>query len=111
MIADVVRLADPLARHKGIVVRADLVPLEMTSDVHRLRQIVTNLVEDAITRTESGEVVVTLATAGAPDNPTVRIAVRDSGHGIDEADLPHLFEALSQGGRRRRHRCTTRGSV
>ena len=32
LIADVVRLADPLARHKGIVLRADLVPLEMTSD-------------------------------------------------------------------------------
>src|SRR5215204_4049576 len=97
LISDVLRLANPLARHKKIGLRADLVPLEMTSDMRRLRQIVANLVENAIKRTESGEVVVSLAADEASDRSTVRITVRDSGRGIDEADLPHVFEPFWQG--------------
>jgi signal transduction histidine kinase len=97
LIADVVRFADPLARHKRIMLRADLVPLEMTSDARRLRQIVVNLVENAVRRTESGEVVVRLAADKASDGTTVRITVCDPGHGIDAADLPHVFEPSRHG--------------
>ena len=97
LIADVVRLADPLARHKAIVLRADLVPLEMTGDRHRIRQILTNLVENAITRTASGEVVVSLAAAGAPDQTTVVITVRDSGRAIDSADVSDAFASFQDG--------------
>ena len=95
LIADVVRFADPLARHKGIVLRTELVPLEMTSDARRLRQIVANLVENAIRRTESGE--VRLSAGVAADYTTVTIMVCDSGPGIDAADLPHVFEPFRHG--------------
>ena len=97
LITDVVRLAAPRARLKGIVLRTDLGPLEMTSDRRRLRQIVTNLVEYTIKRTERGEVVVSLGTAGAPSETTVTIIVRGSGPGIDAADLPHLFASFWEG--------------
>ena len=97
LIRDVVRLADPLAHHKGIALRADLVPAEMTSDRLRVRQIVTNLVENAITRTKIGEVAVSLTTAAGPGYETVRIVVRDSGYGLDEADLPLVLEPYWQG--------------
>jgi two-component system sensor histidine kinase EvgS len=97
LIADVVRLADPLARHKGITLRTDLVPLAMTSDRRRIRQIVTNLVENAITRTETGEVVVGLAAAEAPDHTTARITVRDSGPAIDASDLSDALASFREG--------------
>jgi two-component system, NtrC family, sensor kinase len=97
LIADVVRLADPLARHKAITLRAELVPLEMTGDRDRIRQILTNLVENAITRTTSGEVVVSLAAAGAPDQTTVRITIRDSGHAVDSADVWDAFATFQEG--------------
>jgi signal transduction histidine kinase len=97
LIADIVRLADPLARHKGITLRADLVPLEMTSDRRRIRQIVMNLVENAITRTENGEVVVSAAAAGAPGRTTVGITVRDSGRAIDAAEVSDAFASFWEG--------------
>jgi len=96
LVADVVRLAGPLARHKRIVLRTDLVPLETTSDRRRIRQIVTNLVEHGITRTESGEVIVSLAAIGAAGDAPARGMGRDSGHDIDAADLPHVFEPFWQ---------------
>ena len=110
LIADVVRLADPLARHKGIALHADLVPLEMTSDRHRIRQIVTNLVEAAIKRTESGEVVVNLADAGPPGQTTVRIMVRDSGRAIDGPTCRTHSRRSGKGGSRCRRRCTMQDS-
>ena len=97
LIADVVRFADPLARHKRIALRTELVPLEMTSDARRIRQIVVNLVENAIRRTESGEVVVRLVADEASDRTTVRITVCDPGHGTDAADLRHMFEPSRHG--------------
>jgi signal transduction histidine kinase len=97
LMADVVRLADPLARHKGIVLRADLVPFEMTSDRRRVRQVATNLVEHAIGRTDSGEVVVRLAAAGAAGRTTAAITVRDSGPAIDAADVSDAFASFPAG--------------
>jgi signal transduction histidine kinase len=97
LISDIMRLADPLARHKGIMLRADLVPLEVTTDRRRLRQIVTNLIGNAITRTASGEVVVSVAAAEAPGRTTVRITVRDSGDAIDSAVVSDAFASFREG--------------
>lgn len=64
-------------------------PLE--TDPVRISQIVSNLVENALRYTpEGGEVVVQVA----PTPAGVRIDVRDTGPGIDPADLPRVFERL-----------------
>jgi signal transduction histidine kinase len=97
LVADVVVLAEPLAARKAIGLRAEVGALQMTSDPRKVRQIVTNLVGNAIKFTEHGEVVVTAALAeGAEER--VRISVRDTGTGIAAADLAHLFEPFWQGG-------------
>ena len=106
LIAEVVTLAEPLARHRAVVLRTDVSPILMTSDARRVRQIVTNLVGNAIKFTEHGEVVVSASTGAviaigdASRAPArVRIGVRDTGTGIDPSDLPHLFEPFWQASR------------
>ena len=104
VVDEVVQLAEPLAREKRITVRADVASLRMTSDPQRVRQIVTNLVGNAIKFTERGEVAISIAASApitpggaAPAEPRVRIAVRDTGPGIDATDLPRLFEPFWRG--------------
>ena len=88
------------ASEKGLELAYEIaedVPLEFRGDVTRLRQILVNLVGNALKFTEHGEVEVTIAR-----EPTVtaknllRIAVRDTGIGIPEAAQVRLFNSFSQ---------------
>ena len=75
---------------------ADL-PLTTVGDAARLRQILHNLVGNAVKFTERGEVRVFAAPEpGADGGPWVRVSVRDSGIGMDEAQLAGLFQAFAQ---------------
>ncbi|MBQ1762120.1 MAG: response regulator [Aquincola sp.] len=65
---------------------------QVLGDATRLRQVLHNLLGNAVKFTEAGEVVLTarLGTDG------LQVSVRDSGPGIAEADLPHVFDAFTQ---------------
>ena len=66
-------------------------------DVHRLRQMLSNLVGNALKFTETGQVTVTARqVALMAGHAQVEFAVRDTGIGIAAADLPHLFQTFSQ---------------
>ena len=70
------------------------VPDGISGDVTRLRQVLVNLLANAVKFTEVGEVVMTVEPGEAPDE--IHLAVRDSGIGIP-ADRAHkLFEEFSQ---------------
>jgi GAF domain-containing protein/CheY-like chemotaxis protein len=70
------------------------VPDGISGDVTRLRQVLVNLLANAVKFTEVGEVVMTVEPGGAPNE--IHLAVRDSGIGIP-ADRAHkLFEEFSQ---------------
>jgi signal transduction histidine kinase/ActR/RegA family two-component response regulator/HPt (histidine-containing phosphotransfer) domain-containing protein len=88
----------PQARAKGVALAVRIAPeVERfrRGDPTRLRQIVLNLVGNAIKFTESGSVSVHVAPAG--DDPgTVRCEVADTGIGIDDAEQRRLFEKFSQ---------------
>jgi signal transduction histidine kinase/CheY-like chemotaxis protein len=75
-------------------------PAAITGDPNRVRQILTNLVGNAIKFTERGEIVLVLerlpATDLAPDEARLRFSVRDTGIGISEEALPRMFKAFSQ---------------
>jgi two-component system, sensor histidine kinase and response regulator len=73
------------------------IPDRLLGDPVRLRQVVVNLVGNAIKFTHSGEVVVDLALE-ALDESRARIAfeVRDTGEGIPEAQRQRIFEAFGQ---------------
>ncbi|MFN7055607.1 ATP-binding protein [Hyphomonas sp.] len=68
------------------------------SDAARLRQILFNLVSNAVKFTERGHVTVQLYTEPAGDELSLIMTVTDTGRGISDADKARLFEAFEQGG-------------
>lgn len=100
LAAGVVDLYAPNARVKNIALEfesADDVPAYCLGDAMRLRQVLSNLVNNAIKFTESGRVQVVLS--GRPSTTgryTLRLEVFDTGIGIDDADLKLLFRPFKQ---------------
>ena len=91
---------EPLAREKGIEFSIDLEPGLPTlhTDEARVRQILLNLCQNAVKFTEEGAVSVRVSRGSplADGTATVRCAVRDSGIGIEPADMQRLFRPFSQ---------------
>ncbi|MBC2606701.1 response regulator [Pelagicoccus albus] len=73
-------------------------PVLVVADPTRLRQILLNLIGNAVKFTEAGEVLVGLETK-AVDEKTVKLAfsVQDSGPGIEPEHREEIFKAFSQG--------------
>ncbi|MCC6629950.1 MAG: response regulator [Chloroflexi bacterium] len=81
------------------VVEASIPPV-IVGDVTRLRQVLVNLVGNAIKFTEAGEVVVTITTDAVADAPArgtvLHVAVRDTGIGIPADRMDLLFQSFRQ---------------
>ncbi len=76
----------------------DDVPIQIVGDDLRLRQILTNLVSNAMKFTQQGEVFigVHLVQSDGAENVTLHFEVRDTGIGIPREKLDRLFKAFSQ---------------
>ncbi len=74
------------------------VPDAIFGDMQRVRQILVNLIGNALKFTDEGEILVTVKRALSPDSecPLIEICVSDSGIGIAADKLPKLFQAFSQ---------------
>ncbi|MEY8878183.1 MAG: response regulator, partial [Leptothrix sp. (in: b-proteobacteria)] len=119
LVEDTLDLLAPRAHEKGLELsfrESPGVPATVVADPLRLRQVLTNLVANAIKFTEHGEVTVELrplgevgadpAAAGtAAALSAVEFRVRDTGIGIEPELLPRLFKAFTQahGGMARRY--------
>ena len=96
-----VRLLAVRAAGRGIELLADVdpaVPRGVRGDPGRLRQVLTNLLGNALKFTERGEVAVTVQLAGAAPDGTVRLrfTVRDTGIGIPAERIGAVFDEFTQ---------------
>ncbi|MCA8995834.1 MAG: PAS domain-containing protein, partial [Planctomycetaceae bacterium] len=72
------------------------VPRGLLGDPSRLRQIVVNLVGNAIKFTETGEVLVDVQATPRDDDVLISLCVKDTGIGIPEHKLTSIFDAFEQ---------------
>jgi signal transduction histidine kinase/ActR/RegA family two-component response regulator len=98
-ITDLVR-ADATAKRLALTVRAAPgLPDVVMADENRLRQVILNLLANAIKFTDRGEVTLVVSHAsdsGAPDSGALRVSVEDTGPGIAANMEQHLFQKFWQ---------------
>lgn len=102
-LGDTIKTLGLRAHQKGLELACHIcpdVPPALVGDAARLRQVIVNLVGNAIKFTESGEVLVEVrnAAGGAPPSGICRLefSVRDTGIGIPEDQQKRIFEAFAQ---------------
>lgn len=96
LLVDAVDAQTPLAESDKLELRLETAPILpwLDGDRDRLLQVFENLVGNAMKFTEPGGRI----TVGAKsDDGAVLFWVSDTGHGVDPADLPHLFDRFWQG--------------
>lgn len=98
LIRRVVTAVTPTAVEKKIVLTADVQPdlPELPLDEHRMTQVITNLLNNAIKFTPAGGNIA-IKAADAPERPElVQISVTDTGCGIPAAEQSRIFDRLYQ---------------
>jgi len=100
IFANVVKMLASQASGKGLELRLDIedvVPAAVVGDAGRLRQVVTNLVGNAVKFTDTGHVLVTVsALQQSSAAATIRCEISDTGIGIADEDIPRLFSDFTQ---------------
>ena len=76
------------------------VPQWVTGDPHRLNQVLINLLGNAVKFTDQGHIRIDVTLGERTETGvTLVFTVKDTGIGIPEASLPHIFDSFSQGSR------------
>ena len=102
IVGSVVRIFEGLARQKNLELLLELNPanpaIDVLLDPMRFKQVLSNLVSNAIKFTEQGQVRITVELLATPEPEQVRmlLQVEDSGIGISEQDQRRLFEPFAQ---------------
>lgn len=94
LVAQLLDVLTPLAQEKGLKISHSIesqmnVPLR--GDSNRIRQILTNLIGNAIKFTQTGSIEIAVGGIHAPDETSLKIAVRDTGPGIASDSIEEIF--------------------
>lgn len=96
LVEDLIELVAPRAQAKNIEIACyidDAIPPQVTGDATRVRQVLLNLIGNAIKFTEQGGVSLAVEP---DDGDTIRFIVRDTGIGLKEQDRARIFLEFEQ---------------
>jgi signal transduction histidine kinase/CheY-like chemotaxis protein len=99
-IDDLIELMTPMAERKGLTLKSkieDSVKDNLSGDISRLRQIIGNLIANAVKYTNSGHVSLNIRNLGANDSKELlRFDVVDTGIGINKEALEFIFKNFTR---------------
>ena len=98
-LLEVIRIFEDKASAKGLKLKSEFegVPKYVNGDPHRLRQMITNLVHNAIKYTDSGSITLSTSIQQKTDKQvTLKISVKDTGVGIPKEKQQKIFEEFEQ---------------
>lgn len=98
IVEESLAMVRPIAETKGLRIRSAAPPerLELYTDPTKLRQILVNVLANAVKYTAHGDVVLLLRVEGHDTAITVHFEVTDTGRGIAPEDQEHIFDAFWQ---------------
>lgn len=101
---DLIHMLGSRAREKGLALEMRVdenLPWALTGDPVRIRQVLLNLLSNAIKFTDSGHVLISIEVLGRKEGIVrLRLAVEDTGVGINPEDIPLVYEPYVQLGQR-----------
>ena len=111
-LLEVIRIFEDKANAKGIKLKTEFesVPKYVHGDPHRLRQMITNLVHNAIKYTDEGSITLSTSIHKKTEKQvTLRLSVKDTGVGIPKDKQTRIFEEFEQANTRDQRRGTGLG--
>jgi two-component system sensor histidine kinase/response regulator len=99
VVGEVMELVGEQTSRKGLDLNAEIdpeIPRAVHGDPVRVRQVLLNLVGNAVKFTERGEIHVSVRQEGVPGRIHLRFEVRDTGIGIDPAAQERIFDSFTQ---------------
>jgi two-component system sensor histidine kinase RpfC len=100
MVNSVFYMLSPMGQRKGLTISCTFdpeTPFALKGDQQHLRQVLINLVSNAIKFTSNGSVAVSVGRVGGTDtNPRIRFEITDSGIGIAEENIGKIFDDFTQ---------------
>ena len=96
LIADMRETFDFLCRQKGLELHWELPhsPIKIRSDAVRVKEVISNLLQNAVKYTDRGSITVRVATLSKSDS--IAVEVEDTGMGIAAHHLPNIFDPFMQ---------------
>lgn len=99
LLTDMLLVVSPRAAEKGLALKSEIdedLPRILHGDDVRIRQVVTNLLTNAVKYTDRGEVMLSVSVVEAGDIAKIKFSVKDTGIGIHDDDLEDMFKAFSR---------------
>ncbi|MBO5388526.1 MAG: response regulator [Lachnospiraceae bacterium] len=94
LLNDVANMVAPIASKKGLAFEVNVdenLPAELYGDVGKIRQVMVNLLNNAVKYTEEGKVTLIVRGNLVNDNINLKIRIKDTGIGIKEENIDKLF--------------------